>query len=357
MVLDNLATRMTARGETVVVVAPRARTPCDDATFPYRVCRFRKPVSKRFGLRLLLPRLAAMHRKHRFDVVHCHSGYPASYVAAAFKNWCGVPFVVRPHGTDILPGRRIRSHAGIESRLKRSLAAADAVIAQGRFLKGVLLELGLDKRRVHTIHNGVDLAAFRQFEKFPHPQPYVLAMGTLKDLKGFDILLRAYARLENPRCDLLIGGSGPERDNLHRLAGELKIAKRVRFVGFVESQRKIDLYRSAEFFVCPSRIESFANVILEALAAGLPIVASDVGGNSELVRNDCHGLLFPSEDPAALAAVLERLLHNADLLAHFRAAVPQFIAAFDWQAVVERYLDLYRAVVDPQPTRCGGFAA
>jgi glycosyltransferase involved in cell wall biosynthesis len=97
-------------------------------------------------------------------------------------------------------------------------------------------------------------------------------------------------------------------------------------------------------FVCPSRREPFANVILEALAAGVPVVASAVGGNTELVHHEKHGLLFPAEDEQALAATLQRLLASTALYSRLRASIPSFVQQFDWPRVAQRYLALYRTV-------------
>ncbi|HLU48536.1 MAG TPA: glycosyltransferase family 4 protein, partial [Planctomycetota bacterium] len=141
-----------------------------------------------------------------------------------------------------------------------------------------------------------------------------------------------------------IAGDGRERFALEALARELEIADRVRFLGHVEGERKASLYRSARFLVCPSRSEPFANVILEGLAAGLPVVASAVGGNTELVRDGEHGLLFSSEDDAELAERIARLLGDAALLERLRAAVPAFAERFDWNRVADEYLALYEEV-------------
>jgi glycosyltransferase involved in cell wall biosynthesis len=204
----------------------------------------------------------------------------------------------------------------------------------------------VDENRIRVIHNGVDLATFAEAPRYPHPRPYVLGLGNLLPRKGFDVLIRAYARLENPRADLILAGSGPERSNLAALAGQVGVAGRVKFAGRVEGEEKVSLYRSAEFFVCPSRREPFANVLLEALASGLPIVASAVGGNGELVFDGEHGLLVPPEDDAALATAMGRLLDGKGLSARFRAAAARFVRDFDWPRIAGRYLDLYRQIAD-----------
>jgi len=342
IVLDNLARQLSRRGESVVVLAPGNG---DDVDHGYPVVRYRKPFSKRVGVRQTLPKLLALHAQHRFDVIHCHSAYPPAYVATTLRGWFGTPVVVRPHGTDILPGERIRKHPRLEERLRETLRSVDAVVAQGEFLQEVVSELGVEQRRIRVIHNGVDLARFANAGAFDHPRPYILALGNLSHRKGFDVLLRAYARLSQPRADLIIAGDGAEADALERLAGELGISGRVRFLGQVEGQTQVDLYRSADFFVCPSRREPFANVILEALASGLPVVASSVGGNLQLVNDGVHGLLFPSEDDAGLATAMQQLIGQPRLIAGMSRSALEFVKDFNWPVVAERYLNLYREVL------------
>jgi len=341
-VLDCLARRLTAAGHRAVVVAPRSREPWDDGLFGYRVIRHRRPFSKRFGTRLLLPRLLALHRRERFDLVHCHAAYPQAHVAATLRGLAGLPFVVRPHGCDILPGDVIRRSPRLERRMQRAVTAADLVIAQGEFLRGVIEEAGVPAERVRVINNGVDVAAFAAAQPYPHPRPYILGMGSLVPHKGFDLLLHAYALLPPDRPDLLVAGDGPERDLLAGLARGLRIEKQVHLLGPITGERKARLYRSAVCFVCPSRREPFANVLLEALAAGLPLVATDVGGNREIVRPGENGLLCPPGVPHALADALGRLIADAGLAAELRAGAARTVRRFDWDAVVDRYVAVYR---------------
>lgn len=345
LVLHNLATRLSEQGRRPIVVAPQSKPRrMGETEKAYPVFRYRRPFSKRWGVRMALPRLIRLHHRFRFGVLHCHAAYPQAYVASTLKRLYGIPYVVRPHGSDILPGERIRSNPRLEQRVIRGLADADVVVAQGDFLKEVVVKLGVDERRVQVIHNGVEISESTSVGPFSHPRPYVLTLGNLSYRKGMDILIRAYARLEAPSVDLLIAGTGPELDHLRELATDLGVAQRVRFVGFVSGLEKLSLYRSAQFFVCPSRREPFANVILEALAAGLPVVATAVGGNRQLVRDGHHGLLCPPEDDEALGGAMQSLLASPERLESFRQAVPGFIAPFGWDRIADQYAALYDEV-------------
>ena len=344
MVLHNLASSLTACQHDIHVLAPKARRQWLDDSSIYPVHRYGQPSSKLFLVRQTGFYLAWLQHRYRFDVLHCHAAYPQAYVGATLKRFFNIPMVVRPHGSDIVPGGRMRKNPRIEKRVCLALESADAIIAQGGYLRGVIEDLGIPQDKIVTINNGVNLADFVVSAKFPHPRPYILAIGNIIRRKGFDVLLKAFKGLEDKGVDLLIAGEGREMLHLKTMARELGVDQQVYFLGSVMGQEKIDLYKSALFFVCPSRKEPFANVILEALAAGLPVIASAVDGNVELVQHEKHGLLFPVEDDEALTVSLRRMINEQQLVADFRRAVPLFVRKFDWPVVAQHYLTLYKKV-------------
>ena len=350
MVLHNLALQLSRLGDDVHIFAPRFKGKGLVLESPYHVHRYSNPFSKRYMVKKVLLRLAWLHLRYKFDMLHCHSGYPPGYVGQTFKKWFKVPVVVRPHGSDIVPGDRIRRHPKLTRRLKFSLMSADAVVAQGRYLKELILALGVGEANVHIIHNGVNLNEFMNGKPFSHPRPYILAVGNLIFRKGFDILLRAYADVVEPKPDLLIAGSGREEEKLKALAQELGVTHQVKFLGFIGGQKKIDLFRSAEFFVCPSRKEPFANVIIEAMSAGLPVIASSIDGNRELVYHGKNGLLFSSENIFELKSALQQLISNNGLLKQMRSTLPGIAKEFDWPIVARKYRELYLSLIDTSLT-------
>jgi len=346
MVLHNLSNQLSHSGDEVHIFAPRFKGENPEVESYYHVHRYPNPFSKRYLVKKALLYLAWLHVRHHFDILHCHSGYPPGYVAITFKKWFKVPVVVRPHGSDIVPGDRIRSYPKLTERLKFALMSADAVVAQGQYLKELILTLGVDNSKVHIIHNGVNLNDFVDKKSVPHSRPYILALGNLIFRKGFDILLRAYANVTEPKPDLLIAGPGREEQKLKTLAKELRVEHQVQFLGFIDGQKKIDLFRSAEFFVCPSRNEPFANVLIEAMAAGLPIIASSIDGNRELIFHEKNGLLFPSENSEALKDAIQRLISENGLTDRMRSSLAGFVKDFDWPIVAKKYRGLYSSLVD-----------
>lgn len=343
-VLHNLATRLTRNGDDVLVLAPHIRQQNNQLDVPYAVRRFSRPSSKHFGVSQVMLPLVWHHWQHRFDVLHCNSAYPAAYLGSNLKSWTNLPVVVRPHGDDILPNQRICRHPRLGALVKRALCHADAVVAQGQYMRRVILDFGVPDERIHVIHNGVDCDMFAAGDAFPHRRPYFLAMGSLFRRKGFDLLIEAFAHVRNSDVDLLIAGDGPELNRLKELAQSHHISERVRFLGPVTGQEKVNLLKSAMFLVAPSRCEPFSNVILEGLASGLPVIASNIDGNPEMVIHGRNGMLFPCDSIEALTAAIEQLLDSPAELSRLRNGVLGSVQRFDWKNIAQEYSFLYRHV-------------
>jgi glycosyltransferase involved in cell wall biosynthesis len=344
LVLHELASALTLQGHHVTVLAPLVRHANNHLETTYRVRRYQRPSSKRFGVRQVLLYLLHEYWQRPFDVLHCHGAYPPAYVGAAFKRLLKTPMVVRPHGADILPGEFIRANSRLEKRLRRGLAAATLIIAQSAFLRRELLALDVPEATIRPIPNGVHVADFqRPVSPPPFPFSYVLALGSLSHKKGFDVLLRAFALVAaaDSSIHLIIAGSGKEQPAYANFVRKHAMHDRVHFVGTVHGDAKIDLYQHCEFFVCPSRREPFATVNLEALAAGKPIVATAVGGNVEVVVEGENGFLVPPEDPQALAARMLILLEDPALRAMLGRQSAHLAWRYDWEVILPQYTSVF----------------
>jgi glycosyltransferase involved in cell wall biosynthesis len=174
--------------------------------------------------------------------------------------------------------------------------------------------LGLARFTVRTIYNGVDIGAGRGAEEGATTPPtgrsgrFVGAVGRLAPEKGMDVLLQAMALLPDTRAE--VAGDGPERERLERSAHELGIASLVTFAGWVEAPWPDHL--APDVLVVPSRREGFGLVAAEALMAGIPVVASAVGGLPEVLEHGAAGLLVPPEDPTALAGAIQSVLSDVE---------------------------------------------
>jgi L-malate glycosyltransferase len=345
LVLHALASALTAQGDAVTVLAPIVRRADNRIEAPYRLRRYQRPASKRFGVRQILLYLLHEYWRRPFDVLHCHGAYPPAYVGATLKRLLNIPMVVRPHGSDILPGEFIRANAQLEQRMTQALAAADLLIAQSQFLKREMLSLGVPEAKIRLIPNGVHVAEFQPVRSAPPlPYPYILAMGRFGPKKGFDVLLRAFTSVaaKDLAVHLVLAGTGKELTAYSALVDEHHLQGRVHFVGIVQGAVKIQLYQHCLFFVCPSRREPFATVNLEALAAGRPVVATAVGGNLDVVREGGNGFLVPPDDPKALEACMLTLLNDPALCATMGRLSLDFARNYDWQVI----LPLFRAAFE-----------
>jgi glycosyltransferase involved in cell wall biosynthesis len=208
---------------------------------------------------------------------------------------------------------RVRKH---DLAYRIMAGAPDAVFAVSEQVRRHCIEVDrIDTARVQTIYNGLNLSDWDTTSR-PAKAPgemLVTSVGNIRRVKGYDILIKAAASIVPHFSDVSfsIAGDVLEPDyfaELQALIRDLNLSDRFRFVGGVT-----DLHQhlcSADIFVLPSRSEGFSNAIIEAMAASLPVVATDVGGNAEAVKDGVSGFLVPSDDPEALSAAITRLLSD-----------------------------------------------
>jgi glycosyltransferase involved in cell wall biosynthesis len=182
--------------------------------------------------------------------------------------------------------------------------------------------------------------------------PRIVAAGLLIPLKSYDTLLYALGQLasEGQPFELLIGGEGPERPRLEGIAMSLGIARQVRFLGGVDDIPS--LFASAHLMVHPSKSEGLSNTILEAMAEGLPVVASDVDGAAELITDRKTGLLVPPNQPEPLAAKIRQLLSNPALRAELgKSGLDLVRERCSVRSITARYESIYESVINGVLTR------
>lgn len=205
-----------------------------------------------------------------------------------------------------------------------------------------VIDRGWPAARAHYLPNFARRDALPPLDRAaydtPEGVPLLLALGRLHDNKGLDVLLRALAQV--PEAFLWIAGAGPKRDALIRLAEELGVRPRVRFLGWREDRGA--LYRAADAVVVASRREPFGNVVAEAWAHGRPLVAADAVGPAQLINNGDDGLLVPRENADALAQALRRVTEESGLATRVaEAGYRRYRREFTEEVCVRRYLDLF----------------
>lgn len=295
--------------------------------------------------------LARVMRSFRPDVVHVQcvstNGFYAGLAARVFR----VPLVVTTQGELTMDAGGIYQKSTLLPRvMAHLLRTADAVTAcSAQTLREAEQMFDIPTgRRGSVVFNGVELAEFVDVRESggPTDEPYVFALGRHVREKGFDVLIRAMAMLD-PQLSvrLVLAGDGERRSELEALAITEGVADRVVFVGRTDRPATARWFVGSRCFVLPSRHEPFGIVNVEAMASGAPVVATRVGGVPEIVEHERTALLVAPEDPAALAAAIERVLRDPELAARLSAAGRAAAEGFDWTAIAGQYRDIYRRVL------------
>jgi glycosyltransferase involved in cell wall biosynthesis len=170
-------------------------------------------------------------------------------------------------------------------------------------------------------------------------------VGRLVHQKGLDLAMRALGGLKEVDWEWRIAGDGPEMQALQALARQLGIADRIKFLGWQSREQLVQTYRQTNVFLFPSRHEGMPNAVLEAMASGMPVIASCIAGNDELVLNEQTGYLVPSEDIEALQSALKKLLNDAALRQEMgRAARRLAQESYSWESTARQYAYLLEKV-------------
>lgn len=231
--------------------------------------------------------------------------------------------------------------AGQIALQRHAYRCAHAVVANSRAAARQLASEALPSERVEIIPNGVNAGRYAP-RGAGRPITNILTVANLRREKAHEVLLAAAARLiaTHPQLRFQLAGGGSRLEELQALAGQLGIANYVTFLGHSEDVPR--LLSEADAFVLPSRSEAFPNGALEAMAAGLPVVASAVGGLLDLIENGRTGLLVPPDDPAALATALESLVLSPGRAAALGAAARDEVTRrYSFDRMVRSFEDLY----------------
>jgi D-inositol-3-phosphate glycosyltransferase len=307
----------------------------------------------------------------RFDVLVCIDYRGIGVAAIAAGRLFGRPVIAQGEVAGVLAGADVHSTSGLahESVLEQIVKApvraiyrrADAIVCIGRDLEREALRAGVPRDRVTYLPHGIDLSRFRPAEPgerdrlrsqfgWPVSRPVVLFVGRLSVEKGVTDLLEAW-RLANRRDAMLVlvgpdmtghpwdaGASG------RAFAAANGLAESVRFEGGVADPAPF--YRAADVFVQPSHFEALGNTALEAMASGLPVISSGVGGLADFCVDNVNALVHEPRSPESLARAIERLLGDPDLRARLGAAGRRTAAEqFELHALLDRYTQLIESVV------------
>lgn len=296
--------------------------------------------------RAMLPRVAdLLQQGHRFDAIDAHYIYPDGVAATWLGRRFGLPVVMTARGTDVnlIPKYRVPRRL-----IQGAIRDAAALVAVSAALKDVLVELGAPDDKVTVLRNGVETGLFS-----PPPdraaarsalglkRPALISVGGLIERKGHHRMIEAMLQL--PGFELIIVGDGPERPRLMALIETLALTDRVRLLGPRPHRDLPALYGAADASVLASSREGWANVLLESMACGTPVVAANIWGNPEVVREQAGGVIYEPNTPDGIAAGVKRLFDNLPS----RTATRAYAEPFSWDETTAGQLALFRRIIRP----------
>lgn len=282
-----------------------------------------------------------------FDLIDAHYFYPDGVAAVELGRYFNRPVTVTARGSDL---NFITQFAGPRRRMQQAAAKADASIGVCNALVDVLRDWSIPSSRLHVFRNGVDLERFR-----PIPQqeartalglqgsPLLLSVGRLVELKGHHIAIEALSllRAQHPQARLVLLGEGEEREPLRQLADRLGLADAVLFAGAQPNDKLLQWYSAADLFLLCSSREGWANVLLEAMACGTPVLATATGGTPEVLTDPRVGTLVPEREAGAFArAALALLAQGVD-----REQVRAYASSFGWRETSEAQHRLFTRLI------------
>lgn len=300
--------------------------------------------------------------QEHFDLVHTHTSKAG--VLGRMAAWsCGVPAVHTPHG-HVLYGYFGRAITALFVLVERRMARHTArIISLTDRETRECLDRGIGRPEQYvTIHSGVPLSAFRKIPKetgvrfraqigIPRDAFLFVSAGRLVPVKGFDVLLKGFAGANlGPRAGFLaVAGDGAERSNLEAMGRALGISDRLRLLGDLADIRA--LLSAGDAFALASRNEGMGRVLVEAMAAELPVIGTAVGGIPTLIEDGVTGLLVPACAPAAMARAMEKLAADPDLRLRFgRQSSEAVYPEYDEDIMIEKLSTLYRDVLEETRT-------
>lgn len=328
------------------------------------------PVETRYGLTVLHPRFLrlprvgmtvapallfatasrVLHRLIRdgqvFDLIDAHYVYPDGVAAVALGRRFNLPVVITARGSDVT---QLPDYPAPRRMIRWAMARADAMISVSAGLRDAMVALGADGSRITVLRNGVDLDQFRPPADdaaraalragLGLDGPTLLSVGHLIERKGHHHAIGALAHL--PEWRLLIVGEGPDRARLEALAARLGLGPRVRLLGSHPHAALPRFYGAADLLALASSREGWANVLLEAMACGTPVVASDIPGNGEVVQRREAGLIVGVNSAEGFAAGVRALWADPPA----RASVRAYAEDFSWDATSAGQLIVFQAAL------------
>lgn len=352
-VVDTLAREYRALGHHVVVLAKTPKKMKKAPEFDYPVYYYKRSRSEIFFLGAPRKMLQKLHEQYHFDVIHAHQMYPTGYLAVEFRKKQNVPVLLTSHAGDVQDQSKYRKSWIKCRRMVRTMQQAPCVTAVGIKTCNEIDELTGMKKAIF-LPNGCcppadpEISAnLKQKLEIPDlSKGFDLSVGRLHPAKGLDHLVRAFALLKErqiPTLPYLMAGSGQSEGELKALIAELNLEDRIFMLGTVTPEERDWLLRRCRFFFQPSLREGMPLTVLESLAAGAPVIGSDIPGIREILQDGFNGRTVPPGDHEALAEVLEKMTTEEEQMLRRNAA--GILNTHSWTRIAEQYIALFEKLI------------
>jgi glycosyltransferase involved in cell wall biosynthesis len=288
-------------------------------------------------------------RNNQYDLTHSFFSVPCGFLSLRLKKKYNLPYIISLRGADV-PGYSERFpiiYRLLTPLIKRIWKNASAVISNSEGLKE-LAQKSLPEQEISIIYNGIDTGHFAPKPEARPADKFIITPGASRvtGRKGLKYLIEAVSSLVKiyPQIYLKIMGDGDDKKNLELLAKELKLENHVEFLGRIPRENTAPYYQEASAFVLSSLNEGMSNAMLEALASGLPIIATDTGGSKELVKEEENGFIIKMKNSVAIAEKLEKLITNPELARKMGEESRKIAENMSWEKVAKKYYELYKKV-------------
>lgn len=279
-----------------------------------------------------------LQKNEQFDLIDAHYYYPDGVAVALISRIIKKPFFISARGTDI---NLIPDFTLPRKMILWAASQATASITVSQALKDKMVKIGSDANKIHVLRNGVDLSLFKLLNKQECKTKYglsnkvLLSVGNLIELKGHHLIIEAMQDLKE--FQLIIIGKGEREQGLKKLVDKLELTDRILFLGERQQTELVEIYNASDAFILASSREGMANVLLESLACGTPVVATDVGGASEVVKANEAGKLI-NRSVSDIINGVQALFNDYPKRENTR----QYAEQFSWESTTQGLLDLFK---------------
>lgn len=289
-------------------------------------------------------------RQNKYDLTHSFFTVPCGFLSLRLKNKYKIPYIVSLRGSDV-PGyseRFSRIYGFLKPLIKIIWKNSNMVVSNSEGLRDLSLK-SKPNQKIEIICNGIDTKVFKPNEELGRKDEFIITLGgtRITPRKGIKYLIEAVKKISDvyPKISVTIIGEGNEKESLRELSAELGIKDKIKFIGHVDNSRKvIPYYQEASVFVLPSLNEGMSNAMLEALASGLPILATDTGGTRELVENGENGFIIRMKDSRDIAEKIEILIKDEELRQKMAQKSREKALEMSWETVAKKYCEIYKEI-------------